>query len=361
MTYVLGFGQPRMNALIADARVSWLDAAGARYGTDKALKTGQLCTGVIFARVGDVAGSAAFIDGFRQRIAGVHDTLEGGWRRLEDYAEQFRSEHCAGEHFQLLLSHRTSSEVRFAIFDSRNGFSQERIEHDCFILSYGSGKAVLDGYITEFVKRIRALQKFLITERKIDVAAALRFTPYFLCLWLSELALSAESQLLADHDVGGAFHFVCQTPDGEWPQGPAVYLFSAIDETNRRAFIWGTRIAYVQGGLYVERQTPPGQDRDHPSGHVERTAIFDVASRPNVHRIDHERLRASIRRELESSPFFNFLGFGFTNEDERRRSGFGFIAKSRGGSRSEIFDGQGNLQPAVAEMLTRALNNRRPQ
>jgi hypothetical protein len=48
MTYIVAFGQPGFNAIIADMRVSWRSATGVLEGQNIALKIGRLFPGCIY-------------------------------------------------------------------------------------------------------------------------------------------------------------------------------------------------------------------------------------------------------------------------------------------------------------------------
>ena len=215
--------------------------------------------------------------------------------------------------------------------------------------SYGSGKSLLDNYVTnDFSQRMKQLQEYLIGKEKRDKQLVRAITPYFLCLWLSELTLSFDASKLEEKGVGGAFHFVYQTEALEASQDPALYIFSAADRSERTIYSWSYRVAYVQGGLYVEKHAPPNQNGNSPVASVRRNAFFDVTSTPNVVAISQDVLRKQIESELAGLPFYKFCGFGFTPPPNRKS--FGFIVSSEG-KREDIFDNAGRLQSPIQTMI----------
>lgn len=349
MTYIVELKQPGINAIISDARVSWRGADNRWTGEDSAVKTGLLFRGCIFGRVGDASHSRDFVISFRSSIEGKTDTIAGFWQRFEEFVESYPFPRRPEDQFQLLISTRASGQPRFYVLSSSNGLSQHDIDLQNYIASYGRGRKVLDLYIKEaFTPRIKALQEYLINEQGLQVSTVRSITPYFLCLWLSELSLTSEGSMLADHHVGGVFHFVYQTHDLEGPQRPAIYVFSAADRKAKTIYSWSFRVAYVQGGLYVERHVPASQDANSPAGRVEKNAFFADASRPDVINIPEDVLRDAVKQELDSLPFYFFCGFGFTSSYDRKS--FGFIASSNG-KKEDIFDEEGRLRPRVQELV----------
>lgn len=341
MTYIVGFKQPGINVIISDSRVSWKGDYG-REGRNDAMKTGMLFPGCIFGRIGDTAKSKVFIDSFRESVKGEKDTIAGLWQRFEKFVETYPFSTNPNDQFQLLLSQRAYGEPRFHCLDSNTGLTSVQVPHSNYLLDYGSGKKILGPYIKEqFAPRLKLLKEKLRENPDLPIHAIPYITSYFLCLWLSELSLTTESSMLEEKDVGGAFHFIIQSSKGEESQKPALYIFSSINHKRKEIYAWCYRVAYVQGGVYLEVTTPPNQTDTNPEGITEKQAYFDIVSSPGINQLSEEELKEQIRKEVAAQPFYFFCGFGFT--DARDRTGFGFIASTKG-KLEDIFNEDGGLQ-----------------
>lgn len=318
-------------------------------GKNSALKTGLLFPGCIYARIGDVQESREFILAFKASIESISDTIAGFWQRLQQFVETYPFSKWHGHHFQLLLSTRVSGEPTFHRLDSLLGLSLDRIDHENYILGFGSGSDVLTPYITDlFTPRLQNLQNRLVAEQQLPLHIIRRITPYFLCLWLSELSLTSEVSLLERHGVGGAFHFCYQTNDQESYQGPSIYIFCGADYQKHVIYGWSYKVACLQGGLYIERHIPPNQGSMSVYGTLIRDAFFDDAARPDVVSITQQDLQSQIEKGLAETPFYEFCGFGFT--DPSYRNSFGFLFSSTG-KREDIFDKDGRLQPDLQRLI----------
>jgi hypothetical protein len=355
MTYVVGFKQPGINAIISDVRVSWQGTEGWQ-GENTALKTGVLFPGCIFGRVGSAYHSRKFITRFKESIKRREICPLDLWHKFQQFVESYQFPKGNNDKFQLLLSTRSSGEPRFHLLDSLAGISGIDTNSEYHFISFGSGKKVLESFERkQFVPRLKALQNYLISNRDWPPPVIHMISPYCLCLWLSELSLTFESGLLKQHFVGGVFHFICQTNGVEAPQKPTIYIFSARIPDSRTIYSWIYRVAYVQKGLWVEAHMPPNQNARAPNGQSEKMILFDEASRDDIRNVDRGTLDKEIKDELNSLPFYFFCGFGFANPSDRNL--YSFIA-STSGRREDIFDKAGDLMPGPRGFITSNYDNR---
>jgi hypothetical protein len=354
MTYIVGFGQPGMNAILADTRVSWSMPDGTVEGRDGDVKIGLLFRGCIYGALGSEAGGRQFLKAFKESIHGQADTIAGFWNRFERFSGEYP--YREDQHFQLLLSQRGTGMPRFAFLDSRLGLDQAVVPHDHYLLAFGSGREVLNETLQGvYAPRLQTLQRELLRSMQPPERVTL-LSPYFLCLWLCEQSLTFEASLLNSHGVGGVFHFASQGPSFEAPQQPAVYVFSQADRSSRSIRAWLYRIAAVQGGLYVESHAPA--DTPETAGRVKKLVSFDTAARYDAASYTEDQLRAMVDQELGSLPFYFFCGFGFTDPTDRRS--VGFIASSRG-QRGDVFDESGKIVPAFAAQIVRNFDDCQPR
>ena len=162
MTYILAFGQPGLNAIIADSRVSWDNVAGEREGTNNALKIGVLFRGCIYGTVGSVSAAREFIRSFKESIHGSTDDGLGCWQKFERFVEQYPFP-SSNSKFQLIISNRVFGAPRFALLDSTSGLDQAPIPHRYYLLAHGDGRLALNEKVDrEFVPRLKELQQFLL-------------------------------------------------------------------------------------------------------------------------------------------------------------------------------------------------------
>ncbi len=348
MTYIVGFKQPGVNAIISDARVSWKGDHNQWEGKNTRLKTGLLFTGCIFGRLGNDECSRDFIVAFRRSVRESTDSIGGFWQKFQEFAKSYNYRKGSKNQFKLLLSCRATGQPKFHLFDSENGFSSEEIPHENYFLSFGSGKEILDPYLSQVCSaRIKPLQEYLSGNLPKTISPWL-VSPYFVSLWLSELSLTFESSELEKHQVGGVFHFIYQTEQTEATQTPAIYIFSMANRSAKSIYSWIYRVACVQGGLYVERHSPP--DSRSKEVKVEVDAFFDDASRLDASKLDKESLHDQIIAELNSIPFYCFCGFGFTPPQDRKSFGFKIATK---GKREDLFDESGTPNTTLRKMIVR--------
>ena len=347
MTYIIGFAQPGCNTIIADSRVSWQNEAGNWTGENSSLKTGLLFDGCIFGKVGNNWHSRKFIKEFKKIIYKSGNNSQQNWNVLQEFSSTYGYSSNEEDQFLLLLSSRHTSMPEFYLLDSHNGINRLEGRGDCWILTYGSGKKILDQYVGKFSSRVREFQNYAIRNKLFPSQMSLFLsTPYFICLWLSEMSLTFEKVKLEEYKVGGVFHFISQTDSEDLGQNPAIYLFSAANRKSKEIYTWLYRIASVAGGLYVEAHIPPknrGKD-----GYSEKHAFFDGASRLDVEIVDEEELQTELREELDELPFYFFLGFGFTDPYDRKSFGF---QVSTNGKQEELLTPTGSLQQFFQERI----------
>ena len=78
MTYIVALGQPGMNTIFADSRVSW---NYGRQGRNDGMKIGLLFPGCIYAMLGNVFAAREFVRSFKESIYSTTDTIAGFWER----------------------------------------------------------------------------------------------------------------------------------------------------------------------------------------------------------------------------------------------------------------------------------------
>lgn len=346
MTYIIGFRQPGLNAILADT-LATCTHNGVVEHREGDLKLGLLFPGCVYGSIGSSGAATSFIRRFKESIYKDTDRISGFWQQLCAFIKQYPFPSRRVDHFQLLLSHRGLGDPRFAKLDSFSGLEEGEIPHSYFMLAYGSGCEILNDDLTNiYTPQLKIMQRYLLDEKKLDIHTVHAISPYFLCLWLCEKSLTFEKSHLATKGVGGVFHFIQQTASLEATQHPALYLFSAVDRTSREIRTWLYRVSSAQGGLYVESHAPP----DYPGskGIVNKLITFDVAARYDVLGMPENKLRAVVEVELASQPFYRFCGFGFTDPSERR--GFGFMT-STNGKRQDLFDEEGHPTPKLQAHL----------
>lgn len=345
MTYILGFKQPGINAIITDCRRTMLiDGTGE----NDIAKTGFLCPGCIYGRIGSAEKSQQFINAFQQSIDGTINTPEGFSQRLEQFVTSYSFPQGKGNHFKLLLSKRMFGVPLFSILDSNTGLSPILESAQNYLITYALGKNALDPIVNEtFVPRLKSHLSDLVSNNYVqDINTARTLAPYFLCLWLSELSLTFEKSWLeaAKNGVGAPFHFMFQTYNGEVPQKPAIYIFSSRDGTKKDIYSWIYRVAYLSRGVYFETRMPPMQDQRYPSGKIERAMI---GPDPELIEIESNILSES-EIELNALPYFYFCGIGFSPPSNRNTNGY-FVSPT--GNIAEIFGETGKFQPAIEHLI----------
>lgn len=349
MTYVIGFKQPGVNAIISDARGSWRGIDGRWYGDNTALKTGLLFPGCIYGVMGNPRHANELILGFKRSVGGERDS-HVLWKWFQDVVGAYGFTKGESDGFQILLSNRSSGQPVFYLLDSTSGISRVRMDAPYMVNSYGSGKTVLDRFVGEKSElTLKGLQAHLVDDKGLPTESVHEVSPYFLCLWLSEWSLTYEKSRLEKHGVGGAFHFVYQTDEFESAQKPAVYIFSAANPRTKAICSWLYRVVYVQGGLYLECHTLTAQDAaPTPGPKVEKYVLLSTAAQPYIEAIDQDQLRDIIMKGLESQPFWFFWGIGYTNRLDRSNH---FFNVSGDGKREDVLGEDGRLAPEVRRLI----------
>jgi hypothetical protein len=348
VTLLIGWKQPGMNVIFADARMTRRRNGAEVSGENHSLKTGLLFPGCIFGRTGHVAASARFIAEWHRETPDKTGRPEELWALFCEFAAGYAFPELPEMHFQLLLSHRAAGAPKFALLDSETGLTALEEEHPVAAIAYGSGaqvEAIQDAFKRVFPERLRELVAYL-DERGRDSSFTAFAAPLFVSLWLSELSLTWESIDLERGGVGGVFHFLLQMDGGEATQPPAVFVFA--DLVGSKVNLWCYRIVPVVGCLYVERYVPPGQDGPDSPPYCEKEVYADPTSRPDLDELSDTELDAELRRALNDMPFFQFLGIGFTRPHHRLSIGFSLKPD---GKRDEIWDAEGNLQPFWKDVI----------
>jgi hypothetical protein len=346
MTYVVAFKQPNMNAIIADCRVTSVDEG---IGEDARLKIGFLAPGIIFARVGSDERSSQFISRFRQSLQGISDNEQSYWKRLEAFVSAYGFPFEGNDYFQLVLSTRAFGEPGFFELDSLKGELRAfKSGSEAYIKTYGSGKKELDGYLfgkdglphpldQSFVQRLESVMAEYET-MGVGTMTTLRHLPYYICLWLSELTQTGERARMNAVGVGGPFHFIYQTRDLEATQDPAVYVLTRYDFEPAFTSSSLYRVAFLNGGLFVESFLYPDHDPKWPDGRYEHHTIFDISVRDDLldyrPERDEAKLHSDIERELASLPYYKFCCLGYWHPYERERT---VVLYNLNGSRDDIY------------------------
>jgi hypothetical protein len=320
MTYVIAFNHLGVSSIVSDARRRW---AGSPDGENTALKTGLLFRGCTFGRSGDAEHGRRFILAAKTELSQHTDSS------VIDLWQVFKrsvSEHnlSNGDGFEMLLSVRLPSGPALYLLDSRQGLSRCKSEW----VSIGKGKDLLDSAIDQgYTGSVDTIREALKRESIPENAWPYIF-PYFICLWLSELAEGYSRAKLESYGVGGPFHFVYQTSDLELPQRPSLYVLSDLDQRNDNIYHWMHRVCYTEYALAVETYVPLGQIRNAPGGGWKPSFFLDTAScrdLPTLEKFDlamqdeslSQGLHKEIARQVASLPFYYFCGFGFVNPEYR--------------------------------------------
>ena len=277
----------------------------------------------------------------------------GFWQRFEEFVKLYDFPKSPDSHFTLLLSARAFGEPRFFTLDSNLGYLKDEYKaEDNYILSFGSGKELLDSYLVdEIIPKLKQLENDLATNETISkqfdgitwAKLIVTLPPYYVCLYLSEKALTFEKSYLEKYQVGGVFHFIEQTVNYEAPQRPAIYIFSSANIKTNDIYSWVYRVVPVQGCLHIEEYPSVGQ------GSIDSTFFLsDSASRLDILTISDDELMDAINKELKLLPFYNFCGLGFTPPQYRYIRGGWFTTK---GKEEDIFTSDNKLTQAIQQRI----------
>jgi tetratricopeptide (TPR) repeat protein len=342
VTYVIGFREFGVNSIVSDARISH-----DGFGTNTALKTGQLFPGCIFGRSGNEETGRQFILAARTYVQPSVDSCEDNsaeqyWTRFQEFVSFYDFPGGAESDtrgFKMLLSTRSSGNPELYLLDSSDRVLAPVSDR---WISIGSGKALLDPLVEhDYLSRVEEIARYL-EESGIPWSY-----PYFLCLWLSELTLSAEQSRLESVGVGGVFHFIYQTATCESPQEPALYVLSMADCDTRTIYLWLYRICYTRGCVAVEEVIPPGQLLHAPNGEHKCTILCNEASRPDIkNALETGGLEECIKEDLNRLPFYFFCGFGVANPSDRK--GWGYHITNEG---KYVVTKDGVIAPFYQELI----------
>jgi len=146
-------------------------------------------------------------------------------------------------------------------------------------------------------------------------------------------------------------------------QGPALYILCALGGS-RTIYPFLFRVVRIPGGLYVREQVPPNQHivaPDGKTGQMLEYVLLNTIARPDI-TLDQgrplmpeelEKMQTQILQEVDSVPFYQFCGFGFT--DPQYRSSFRFVL-SKNGKREDIFGKDGRLARTHQSYLERVFS-----
>lgn len=349
LTYVVGFRQPGLNAIIADVRMTLDDHT--LDDPDMAVKTGVFFPGCLYGVVGNATEASQFISEVRESL-NVEMQSAALWDLFERIADGFSPTRDKKRRFRLLLSSRLLGQPTFYEFDSFHGLSRLPTTKDYQVYTRGSGKRLLDGYVLNLLPQLKGTQDYLLKGRRLPSPFVHEVSPYLLCLWLSEFSLTVGQARLGEIGVGGEFHFMYQTCDGEGGQKPAVYIFSNAIPISKTIYSWWYRVARAGGGLYVERWPPPDQSTT-PSlvPRRQKRLFFDATAYPAVDIAPHEMLVQDAQNDLDSQPFWFFCGIGFPTWS--RQSGHYFLASTKG-QREELIAEDGSVTPKLQKVIVSA-------
>lgn len=309
MTYVVGFNKGGVSAIISDSRVTFVKPG---VSNNFALKTGVLFKGCIFGCAGDAQTSSEFVRLVRSKTSLVANVSEN-WQQLKKLLKSYHFPK-RNSRFQLVLSCRAFGEPQLFLLDSSEGLS--KIPEKQSWVSVGSGKELLDPILSEH------------SEVSLPDKTAFIDYPHVLCLCLTTLSQSIEKKQLERIGVGGIFHFLFQTEEGEWLQRDSLYVIFSVDEKSRKIYLYGYRIAFVQYGLAVNYLLPPQQDRAFPEGRTDTVVMYDDAFAPinlrDMTSKEFEIWKQSVLQEINSQPYYYCLGYMSADPKYRNRFGLHF-------------------------------------
>lgn len=318
MTYVCGYQDNNINFIICDTKITWGKQSVSKKSLDVAVKSGHLFRGCIYARTGNMVNSGRFLMSAKRRIQQSDDEADF-WSQFVDFIEEYPFPKKGS--FTLLLSTRASGKPEFYRLDSANGLAVCESE----LAGLGSGTGLLNPVVEKEIRKLARHREMIPAdaEDQIPVDAS----GYRLCQNLTLYAQSQEQSLMAQHDVGGVFHFIAQTSGQEYRQRPSLFIISVIDQSHNSIYLWMYRVAPVMGGIVLETYLPPRQDKTHPLGGLMRDSYFDYVSTEGVQKAilggkAGKEFSSRLTDELGTLEFYYFLGWGFAHS--RYRSNFGW-------------------------------------
>jgi hypothetical protein len=241
MTYVAGICIRYMNmhtsAILCDTKCSFADEAEGREAP--AFKNGLLFDGCIYGASGDVDCIIRFVSHCKAAFSKSKMSSKRIWKSFEESLATYSFD--GFDNFEMILSSNESGEPVLYRLDPE---SEERLvkcetpkEHNCTIVSIGSGKSLLDSALHEFV-----LNNNKIGFNKLKDSDF----PYILNAWFMRHARGDFAAELAKDGVGGFFHFWTQTKIASKPQKPTLHVLMA--EFSGKLVPYCYRIAYLNNG-----------------------------------------------------------------------------------------------------------------
>jgi hypothetical protein len=319
MTYHIGLVQENYAAIISDCRVSF-GGPGHR-GANTALKSGVLFAGCLYAISGSAEGARRFIrycrDEIHRRIGDESVTLRSLWDLFLEISAGFRFDRQ--EHFQLLLSSRCHGGPKLFLLDSHAGAVT-----DCGdFVTVGRGKSLLDSTISDIHSDQRGTVAQLLDKKGLYPENF----PYLYCMLLMERVQGMELSALEKHGVGGIFHFLIQSPQGEGRQPPAMYVLVACPLRQ----IWVYRVSGSGAALIVHNPV---------TNSIE--VMTDPAVWPGVENLSDHELRQKIdeivERDRAEQPWYHFAAIGFTSPRFRGQYLISFSRRRPFVSRDGVLD-----------------------
>jgi hypothetical protein len=298
MTYIVGVQNKEceISTIICDLMVT-KGGRGNPEVTPTALKSVRLFPGCIVALAGDASSGITFLHQFKSLIS-LYDPPAYNWELFERYVSE--GVHMNAEPFELLLSYNGTGIPELFTFHSKDTQLRKVADE---LVTIGSGKKLLDPFVKEKNNLVRDSLFDWMRKDKMPM----RYYPYFLCLWLSELAQGLEFTELERLGVGGIFHFCFQEKKEEGRQLQSVYVISASVENKIVHYIY--RISFSRGFLIFENPNLPG-----------KYLLADSIEMPDLQSKSKEGLLSISRtaiKESDEMPFYRFCGFGFASKTFR--------------------------------------------
>lgn len=325
MTYILGVKSNGVAAIISDTMVTF-DKANAGF---QALKTGIFFPGCAYGASGDAAGFRRFVIWCKSRLNGVEEDLSGFWELFLSLVEGYEF-HGHGD-FQLLLLSRHEGEPNFYILESHSATVSKVGD----LVTLGSGKPILD----EFVEKFRAEEHELRVQNLIADGWPVWYWPFYYCQELMAFSQGQNYDDLHRRGVGGVFHYLCQTADGEYVQEAAMYALISTFKAQRQITYTIFRVLFAEMALVVE------------SGVTNDLSIcLDTAAFPDLGQygeVEIQKLREKILSDVDRQPHFRFCGFVFS-EPRYQAASFACI---RGDDAELVLTKEGGVHPMITQAV----------
>lgn len=328
MTYILAMVRRGVSTVLADSRVT---AGTAVNSHDDMMKVGILFPGCIYGVAGSNEGLDPFLSDFKESVTSLGLDPIANWAYFAKYA----SAYYPHDHFQVVLSERTTGLPALHLYDS----AQRGIVPCGTFVSLGSGKQFFDSYIRDWIdSNLGGIEEELIVRH----GDTLLF-PNFVCLALIEVAQGEESDFLNRQDVGvgGLFHYVVQTDSFERFQVPSVYLVLSPNRPKARdIYIRPFRICGSEYGLTLQGAPPFNV---LPSLHL------DTSKRWGSKMWSQEKWKEFASQaliQLNKLPFYHFLGICFAEKRYR-----GSLIVHTTFADDYVWDGEGAITPTYWRLV----------